>query len=183
MNRPFLWCWTDTPIIRMPFLPSLALCMLLVGCSPDLDWREVHPDGGGFSVWLPARPNAQSRPLNEGGGPPVVMWQWSARARETAFAAGYVDYPERPEAETLLSALVRNINGRVTDRRNVRAGDIPGIEIRAAGTASGSELELRLRVFPMGSRLYEAAVLGRPGDLTEADVETFFGSFKIEVRR
>lgn len=111
------------------------------------------------------------------------MWQWSARARDTAFAAGYVDYPGQADAESLLGALVRNIGGRVTSRRDVRAGDLAGIEIRAAGAASGSELELRLRVFAVGTRLYEAAVLGRPGDLTEADVETFFSSFKIEVSR
>jgi hypothetical protein len=111
------------------------------------------------------------------------MWQWSARARDTAFAAGYVDYAGRPEAEALVNALVRNIGGRETGRRAVSAGDVPGTETRAIGTAASGELELRLRVFPVGSRLYELAVLGQPGDLTEADVETFFSSLKIEAGR
>jgi hypothetical protein len=160
----------------------LGLLLALVGCFADLDWRELRSEEGGFSVWLPAKPVEQSRELS--GRPGVVMRQWSARARETAFAAGYASLPgiDRATLTGMSDALVGNISGKVEKRHDIALGEARGIETIASGEGGGSALALRVRVYAYGGRLYQVAVLGKPGDVAEADLETFFSSFRIDTK-
>jgi hypothetical protein len=169
-------------MLRLPpafaLLPALAF--LLAACSPDLDWRELAPEGARFSAWFPARTSMQARPL-PGTSPPVLLTQWSARARETVFAVGYADYEQPPEqaALELSDALVRNITGQVRSRRAIALGAAQGIETVASGMAGDQPLQLTVRIYVSGRRLYQLAVLGKPGDLSESELDTFFAAFKI----
>jgi hypothetical protein len=168
---------------RRSFAAALtALC--LAACYADLDWREVRVVEADFSVWLPARPSEQARPLTgiEGAG---EMHQWSARARDTAFAAGYADMDRaNPTAATEFSdALVHNIAGRVDSRREISLGELHGIETIATGSSVHGPLQLRLRVYTGPKHLYQIATLGKPGDLSGEESQTFFDSFRPGAAR
>ncbi len=71
---------------------ALVLLGLLAACYPALDWREIRSDEGRFSVLLPSKPRIESMPLSA-ARPEVLLHQWSAQARKTAFAIGYAYLP------------------------------------------------------------------------------------------
>jgi len=162
---------------------ALLAAVLLAGCGADLDWRELRARDAGFVASLPGRAFEESRPL--AGREGVQMHQWSARARNTVFAVGYADFP-RIDAATLAGlrdALVRNIGGRMEKEQPIVLGDANGVEVLARGEGGGAPLELRLRLLARGARVYQAATLGPPGELSPTELETFFGSLKLETAR
>jgi hypothetical protein len=163
----------------------LAILLLLAGCQPQLDWRELHSEEGRFAAWLPARAFEESRPLLSGRHQGVLMRQWSARARDTVFAVGYADFA-RLEPNTVIEirdALLLNVGGKLLREREISLPGGQGREIFAAGHAGAAELSLRLRLIASDGRLYEIAALGTPGHVSESDLETFFESFKLLERR
>jgi hypothetical protein len=165
-------------------LAALLTALFLAACYADLDWREVRVAEADFSVWLPARASEQARPLSgiAGAG---EMHQWSARARDTAFAAGYADL-ERSDATAAAAfsdALVRNIAGQVDSRREISLGALRGIETIATGSSAQGPLRLQLRVYAGAKRLYQVATLGKPGDLSAEESQTFFDSFRPAAAR
>ncbi len=154
--------------------------LALAGCYPDFDWREVRPGGAGFTVSLPGRPAYVSRALvGEHAG--LSMHQWSSKVGDTVFAAGYADSPvsDARLAEGLRDALVRNIGGRIVSEREVRSGNAIGRETIAEGTAGDAPIELRLRHYAAGGRVYQVAALGRKGAVPAAEMENFFDSFRV----
>jgi hypothetical protein len=158
---------------------ALLFAVCLAGCFADVDWREMHSSEGRFSVWMPARVSEEARPLPGNGG---SMRQWSARARDTVFAAGYADFAEARRAAMLelRDAVLRNIDGKVDSEQPVQLGNMAGIDVAASGRSGGSALMLRTRLYQRGARVYQLAVLGAPGAVASADVETFFASFKLD---
>jgi hypothetical protein len=165
-------------------LVALLTTLFLAACYADLDWREVRVTEADFSVWLPARPSEQARPLSGIAGV-REMHQWSARARDTAFAAGYADLEgaDAAVATAFSDALVRNIAGRVDSRRDISLGALRGIETIATGSSAHGALQLQLRVYAGPKRLYQVATLGKPGDLSPEESQTFFDSFRPGAAR
>src|SRR5688572_7560896 len=88
---------------------ALAALLVLAGCYPDLDWRELRPPDAGFVAMLPGRIVEESRPLPAG----PVLRQWSSRARQSLFAVGYADLPGPATLDGLRDTLVANIQGQV----------------------------------------------------------------------
>jgi hypothetical protein len=155
-----------------------ALLAVLSGCHPDLDWRELRSQEGGFSLYLPARVFQDARELPI-AGQRVRMRQWSARTRDTLFAVGYVDLaPLRPEAfDALRDALVANISGNILSEHELEGAS--SREIIAAGSSGGAPLMLRLRLIASGERLYQIALLGKPDEVASGDIDFFFQSFRL----
>lgn len=155
--------------------------VLLAACYPDLDWREVRSDEGGFSVLLPTKPRIDSQSI-PAQGYPLQLHQWSSKARQTAFAIGYADLP-RPGSDALTvmrEALLRNISGKVISDDPVVINGIPGRDILAEGRIGNSDVVLRLRSLSGQGRLYQLAILGPPGDFQTSETETFFLSFRLD---
>jgi hypothetical protein len=162
----------------------VAAPILLAGCSPALDWREVRAEDGAFAVLLPAKPGRSERSLATPAGP-VTMRMLVARSGETVLGAGVADFAVAPDAglaDALRDALLRNIGGRITAERAVTQGGASGREIAAAGQAGGganaAAIELRARLLFKGQRYYQVAAVGRKGDLSEADIDMFLASFR-----
>lgn len=159
---------------------GLVLTLVLAGCYAEFDWREVRPGDGSFTVSLPARSAYESRALaREHAG--LTMHLWSAKVGDTVFAAGYVDSPvaEARLADGLRDALVKNIGGRIVEEREVRSGSLIGRETIAGGIAGDAPMELRLRLYAAGGRVYQVVALGRKGAVPAAEMENFFDSFRL----
>jgi hypothetical protein len=163
----------------MKRLVALVAALCLAACFADLDWRELHSEQGRFSAWLPARASEEARTLPGSG---AHMRQWSARARDTIFAVGYADFPGATQGrmQELRDAIVRNIDGKIESEHAIRSADAAGIEVAASGRSGNSALALRLRLYERGARVYQLAVLGAPDAVTPTDVDTFFGSFRLD---
>lgn len=164
----------------MRALIAAIFLVTLTSCYPDLDWREIHSEEGRFSVLLPSKPQIENRPLAT-DRPDILMHQWSARARSTAFAIGFADLSGSDISAHLKfrEALVRNISGRVIGVTNVSTNGIAGDEAVAEGRVGDAAVKLRLRTFSLNSRLYQLAVLGPTNDFRPDEVDTFFLSFKF----
>ncbi len=159
---------------------GLVLALALAGCYAEFDWREIRPADGSFTVSLPARSTYESRALaREHAG--LTMHLWSAEARDTVFAAGYVDSPvaDARLVDGLRDALVKNIGGRIVAEREVRSGSLIGRETIADGIAGDAPMELRLSLYAAGGRIYQVAALGRKGAVPAAEMENFFDSFRL----
>lgn len=158
----------------------LFATLLVAACYPELDWREIRSEEGRFSILMPARPIKDSRALS-GKRSGAMLQQWSARARETAFAAGYADLLQADESAVgeLRDALLRNISGKVLEERSVAIEGVSGREILAQGRIGDTAVMLRLRLIVVGNRLYQLAVLGPIPDFQASELEPFFLSFKI----
>lgn len=171
---PFLRSLSAQRIQRLPCLAA-ALALLAAGCSPELDWREVRSEEGRFVAVLPGKPRVEDRQLAGSHG--AVMHMWSARAGGAAYAVAYVDPPDFDPAlvERMRDALVANIGGRLTVDKEIAEARVRGREFRAEGIHA----TLVARVFVADRRLYQVAVVGKPGSMDSIGVETFFASFRL----
>lgn len=153
--------------------------MLLAACYPDLDWREVRSEDGGFSVLLPSKPRLETQPLPAAKFP-TQLHQWSSKARKTAFAIGYADLPQSGSdaVEGMRDVLIRNISGKVISNMPIDVNGMPGRDVVAEGRIGDSVVELRLRSVTGKGRIYQLAVLGPREDFQPSEIETFFLSFK-----
>ena len=173
-------------------LMTAACMMLMVACSPTLDWREFRPQEGGFSVLMPQRPGKAEKTLVTPAGE-VSMRMYSVRVEETVLGAGFADFATAPDAGTqgaMHSALLKNIDGSVVSDKSVVAGGsgaanaMAGREVVKRGRigqgADAVDGELRVRFFVKDKRYFQVVVVGRRGALPEADVDMFMASFKAD---
>jgi hypothetical protein len=156
---------------------AVAAALALCSCYADLDWRELRPAEAGFVAMLPGRITEESRPL--AAFPQASLHQWSARAKQSLFSVGYADVGSAPAVNIFRDALLANINGAIESERDLSIPGARGRETRATGTATGAPVVLRLRLYQRNTRVYQMAVISRPGDLSEDDFETYFTSFRL----
>jgi hypothetical protein len=156
-------------------LVLVALALAAIACVPELDWREVRSAEGGFVAILPGRARLEERELS--GRPGMVMHLWSARAGDAVYGVGYADAPGADVSLVIRTrdALVANVAGRIVADREIASGPARGHEF----TVEGAQTTLIARVLVSGRRLYQVALIGRPGRIDASAVETFFSSFRL----
>lgn len=165
---------------------SLLAWLFLTACTPALDWREVRPPGGGFVVLLPQKPAQSERRLVTPAGS-VLMRMVAARTGEHLLGVGFADFPaplDAPLLDALRDALLANINGQVTNEREITAAGMRGREFSAKGTLGrGTEARtglLQARLLVRGQRYFQLVSLGGAGSMQQADIEFFLASLKLE---
>lgn len=159
----------------------LVCCILLAGCSPKLDWREVRGTHPPFTVLLPAKPATLTRPVNL-DGVTVSMTMTAAEVDGVTYAVGRAQLPEAAKAPAALhamkTALVRNIGGSIRKEAMV-PGAVPMTEIEALGPrADGKTRLLAARFAARGRDIYQVVVLGPQAAVRREAIDTFFLSFK-----
>lgn len=170
---------------RIALVVLTALC---AACSPALDWREFSWPDGGFAVLLPGKPRSESRALAL-DGVEVTMRMFSVRADGLAFGVGYADFPpgasEAVQSRRIAAtrdALVTNIDGRLASQADIALDGHRGIDFRAEGRVGDAGYFVAGRVYAVGDRLYQLAVVGRQEAAATADAELFLGSFRLLAR-
>lgn len=174
----------------------VAAAMLLLGCSPRFEWREVRtPDG--VAVSLPGRPQSVTREL-EIDGQRVAMTMWSTGVGPTMFALGTTRLPpalahdEAGRARALAyfrEGLVRNIDGTVTARAPLPVALPPGSArrllaseaVEAVGRTgpAGRKSRLAARFFIVDDQFFQVVALGAEGEIPPEVLDTFFTSFRL----
>jgi hypothetical protein len=152
----------------------LLALVLATACSPELNWRELRSDAGGFVALLPGKPHFEEREI--AGAPGVVMHLWFSEAAGAVFGVGYADYPlSQVPLDRTRDALVANIKGRIIEDKEVSLGAAKGREFRAEGPAA----VLAARVLASGSRLYQILLVSHKGAIAPADVDLFLASLRL----
>lgn len=160
----------------------LMLCALVVGCSEELDWRELHSQAGGFALMLPSKPASIDHAAQIGQAS-VQLHMLSSELDGMAFGAAYAERPANIPAERLLSdsrdALLRNINGRVETEQRIEVGQARGIEFHAVGQAGAEPMRLAARLLVDHDRLYQVVFIGRTARAADVDLRFYLDSFRL----
>lgn len=179
---------------------AIASLILLVGCSPTYDWREVQPADEPLAIMLPAKPSSMTRKINLDGND-VSMRMHGALVNENSFTAAWVELDEtdiaiddRPafRAKTLKAmqtGMTRNIAGTIesSEVRNVRLidessrpiGQVPGELLVVRGTARGAATTLHGLFVGFGARVYQFVVIG--SQVPDAQLKTFIESIQLRI--
>lgn len=161
---------------------ALMLCVFLVGCSEELDWRELHSQAGGFALMLPSKP-AHIDHAAQIGGASVQLHMLSSELKGMAFGASYAERPANISADRLLSdsrdALLRNIDGRVESEQAIEVGQARGIEFHALGQAGAEPMRLAARLLVDQDRLYQVVFIGRAARAAKVDLRFYLDSFRL----
>lgn len=164
----------------------ICAALALAACTPELDWRDVSPPEGRFSVLLPCKPQRESRMLDTAAGA-QTMTQYACSLRTGTMGAAYTDAPTaapgaaamRAQVDAARDALLRNVGARAHSEEEVGVGGMPGRQVYAEGRAGAQELVLKARFVVAGARLYQIAYVGARGGLAMAEVDLFLTSFKL----
>lgn len=168
----------------------LSGVLMVVGCSPALNWRQV-PLAGGAQVLFPCKAAQRERSGVPLAGRALSIAQASCEAGGMTFVVMTVALPAPDDgpglAQALVDAAAANVDGRVSaaDGSSGRAAapeDLASAGRRAtvAGRRSdGEPVRLELLVLQRGSRLYQAAVVA-PAPAADA-VTTFFDGVRDGV--
>lgn len=159
--------------------------LMVAGCNPALNWREVRSNDAGYTVLLPAKPTSFERSVDL-DGLKVMMNMTAAEANGASFAvATAVVADEAQRASALMAmqtAMTRNIQGEITEQKTITLKNGTSvIEIRAAGKAArkGEPLVLFARFLMHGTRVYQVIALGPKDKLDAETADTFLNSFSL----
>jgi hypothetical protein len=180
-----------------------AAVLLLVGCSPVLDWRAVRIEGSALSVLFPCKPVTQSRALALAGAPvPVSLHVCDAGGRSWALLHAELGDPARvgPALQALAAGAAANVGAASPASQPLQVpGATPNphslqLHVDGAG-GDGRRLRLTAALFAHGTQVFQATVLGPAGARTaapagsnavggadtgqEADAQAFIGSLRI----
>lgn len=165
---------------------TICVVMLIVaGCSPALNWREVRNSDAGYTVLLPAKPTSFERSVDL-DGVRVMMNMTAAEANGVSFAvATAVVADEAQRAGALMAmqtAMTRNIQGKITEQKTIPLKNgISVIQIRATGKAArnGEPLVLFARFLMHDTRVFQVIALGPKDKLDTEASDTFLNSFSL----
>ncbi|NLD69696.1 MAG: hypothetical protein GX644_12900 [Limnobacter sp.] len=178
--------WTSAPAF------VLGAALLLGGCSPSYDWREIRAEDDHYLAMMPGKPDALTLPIDL-AGMKVSMTMRGARVGDVAFTVAATVLPEdsptaRQQAiDGMRTAMLRNIAGRevaaeavavpVVDAIGQATGSAPGWRMEAAGTAAGNEVGMHALFAAREDRAWQAVVVGPAPDREQA--RTFLDGFRI----
>lgn len=110
--------------------------MLLAGCSPRMDWRELGNETAGWRATFPAKPVEVSRQIELPNGlGPVRLTLRSARVEDAMFAVGWAESSVPGVREALESAMLANIgaDAQSIQRKTIETAGQQLIEVSASG--------------------------------------------------
>lgn len=160
------------------FVPAgLLWVVLLVGCAPDLNWRQVPIGDSGWMAWMPCKPSTFERftSTQEPGGVrravQVRMQSCEAGDRLWALASADIGDPAEAnlEARRWLDATAANYSdarwSTAAWQPALGSGAVAGWTLEGAGRRpDGQQRAVRSAVAAAGSRVIQLTVIGSPPD-------------------
>ncbi len=165
---------------------STGVLLLLLGCSPVLDWRDWRPAGSGLSLSLPCKPTPQSRKVQL-AGQTVLLALHACSAGGQTWALAYADIGDPTKLGLALAELRESAaaNLEATSRQALPALLVPGATPHpesgrwalAGRLPDGTAVQEEVAVFARGTIVFQATVLGSA--LPAEAVATFFESVRV----
>jgi len=176
MGRPFLAAF---------ILALAALAPAQTGQAGN--WIKHESEAGSFKVLFPTAPRetADTKPRPEGN---VVSHMASASTGEFFCGVGYTDYPVDLNVERQLvldrDNLAKAMNATVSESHRTTFTREGGDKIPALNfTATNDNGTIKGLVLLVKRRAYIVVTFNRKGSDHKADIERFFGSFKVTNKK
>jgi hypothetical protein len=159
--------------------------VVMLGCSPTLDWREVRPEGSAALLLFPCKPRSQVRVASLAASR-VVMTMVACNVGDVTYALSYAELGDPSRVTDALvelrSALVANVDAsEVHSAAFEWAGMTPNPQamlIRVRGhLPDGTLVQEKAALFARGTRVYQVAMLG--ARLDEVAAGAFFESLSL----
>lgn len=177
---------------RRAAVPAALFAVLLTGCSPEYDWREIRPVEDGWSAMLPGKPAKLTRRIRlETIEVPMTMQ--GAKIGETSFTVAVAELPDdspgtRERALAAMRAgMLRNVGAsearsrpvevRTIDAGGAATGRLPAERVEADGAVQGRPVTLLAGFAGQGRRAWQWVVIGPSVDPEQAEV--FFEGFRV----
>jgi hypothetical protein len=159
-------------------------------------WRPFNSPEGKFSLLMPTEPKVEVQEVNSPVGK-LTLYSYASSSKAAYLLVSYGDYPNEPvdatNAEQVLddvrAGVLKSIGGEVLSGDKIvlkgRAKstapliDYPGREFVATKTLQGAEVVYNWRLYLVGRRLYQLAVVTKKADATSPDVQKFLTSFQV----
>jgi hypothetical protein len=164
-------------------LPAAAL--LLVGCAPELNWREWQSDEAGVRQMFPCKPVRQQRQVQVAGQPLTLVLQvCDAGGASWALSHARVDKPA--DVNAVMDAMARSAAANLGAKRPaVAAQVVPGATPQPATGVlhisghlpDGRPMAMSTSLFARGTTVFQATALGPA--LSRDTVDTFLGSSRV----
>ena len=144
----------------------------------------LKSDEGRFTAEMPAEPGFEK--LNEqASSGPYVRYQWLTDQGSKAWIVTYNDYQAGTIAKTGLAQAytnavqggVKGVKGELRNEKSITQAGVSGKE--SLVFMPNGPLIMRQRIFIIGDRLYQNIYVGPPGSENDAEVDAFFGSFRV----
>ncbi len=159
---------------------------LLTIQEDPLQWLEFTVKDGGFAIWMPGEPSAETEVLSTPDGM-VALQGFAIEKTGLGFVVAYGDYPAAAQLNNREVILANAAAGllqvareefqeyEVTSDRAIALEHYPGKELKL----QSSDDRLTLRLYLVKQRLYILAVSQKnPGSSAE-DIAKFFDSFRL----
>jgi hypothetical protein len=166
-------------------VPAALLGVVLGGCTPALDWRQV-PVAESVTALFPCRVERRSRPAVPLAGLQLPMTQLACSAQGMTFAVTHAplpaDAPSAPVLQAWVAASGANLGAPVQGLAPVALRGVaqPVAHGRVQGTTpEGATIIHETLHFAVGRSVFQASVLG--SSLRRDAVDTFFDG--IELKR
>jgi hypothetical protein len=174
------------------FAAAVPVLLLLNGCSPTFDWREVRGEQAPYLILMPAKPASSTRDISL-DGMPVSMTMTVARVDDISFSVGSGKLPQPAATDAALQAmktsLLRNTNAVV--RTESTSTTVDGVKMMTLeGTFSigaapppnkaneGGNTLLAARFAARNGYVYQVVAFGPEKALAGQVLDTFLTSFR-----
>jgi hypothetical protein len=169
--------------VRFQAWPVFAI-LVLVACSPALDWRDVRAEGRDLLALLPCKPAAHARQVLLGPDRVTLTLQ-ACQAADMTWGLASADVAEPARVGSALQALRAAATANLgTPTGQALPLQVPGATPQPDSGRTGfvglrpdgQPMQSQVAVFARGTVVYQATVLGErvPADAAQ----TFFESFR-----
>lgn len=158
----------------------------LGSATPPL--QEFKSEVGGFSVRVPTALKEVTQTVESPTAGPIDAHVFSGAYGSVNYGIVYSDMPteviSKSDPEQILdgsrNGAVSNVNGKLVLETKVHLEAYPGrqlvVDVR---TSDGRDRTVMLRIFLVGSRLYQVLVMAPKGVVSSDEMTTFLDSFKL----
>jgi hypothetical protein len=176
MNKPL----AVRPALRLPGGVRRGVFLLvglatLLACSPQLDWRELRPEGSGAQALFPCKPDIDVRPAPSPRGLVVC------KAAAQSFSLSWAEVAEPAQVGAALRAMREALAAKLgAPLPEAQTLVVPGMTPQLEAVQlrlQGRDQAARVAVFARGLRVYQLTQLGASPD--EQAWETFLTGLKL----
>jgi hypothetical protein len=159
--------------------------VLMLACTPALDWRESRPAGSGMALLFPCKPDSHARQVRL--GPDAVRLELHAcTAAGATWALAFADMGDPARVGPALVEL------RTAASKNLSASEPHSLPFRVEGATpnpasqrvqfqgrmpDGRAVTEQVAVFAKGTRVFQVIAVGERLDAEAAD--SFFSSLRL----
>jgi hypothetical protein len=146
--------------------------------------KEFKSEAGKFTINFKETPTEQEQDVPTAVGNVKMYMFMHEESRSKAYMVAYCDYPadmiKEANAVDLLQGSKEGVVGKFEAKiTNEKVGKFQGNEA-IDFTASGPQYHTAYKLVLAGNRLYQVGILEDSGPVSQSDIDTFIGSFKIE---